>query len=312
MTESILEFVKAGVEAGEAVLIASAGPVLQRLRIQLGGHGEHVMWTGMASASTNPRRITAVMRAFADEHPGQRVRYVQEPAWQLLRQDHLREAMRHETLINLALAGSPATVLCAYQEQLDGDLAAAVQCTHPMAFRDGRWQPNEGFSAAGPAAAEWDQPLPDPPPSAATLSYRTNQDGARQFVADRARLAGLAASRVTDLVIAVGELAANTLAHTGMPGTLRVWAAGGEILCQIEDRGHITDPLAGSFLPDPAAPGGGRGLWVVHQLCDLVEVRTGPAGTAIRLHMRLAAPDQARPRARFRRSQAGLGRSAPG
>jgi hypothetical protein len=25
---------------------------------------------------------------------------------------------------------------------------------------------------------------------------------------------------------------------------------------------------------------------VVHQLCDLVELRTGPSGTALRLHMR--------------------------
>jgi hypothetical protein len=26
---------------------------------------------------------------------------------------------------------------------------------------------------------------------------------------------------------------------------------------------------------------------IVHQVCDLVELRSGPAGTAIRLHMRL-------------------------
>jgi hypothetical protein len=28
-------------------------------------------------------------------------------------------------------------------------------------------------------------------------------------------------------------------------------------------------------------------LWVVHQLCDLVELRTGSTGTTIRLHFRL-------------------------
>jgi hypothetical protein len=32
----------------------------------------------------------------------------------------------------------------------------------------------------------------------------------------------------------------------------------------------------------------GHGLWVVHQLCDLVELRTGASGTTIRLHMRLS------------------------
>jgi hypothetical protein len=34
---------------------------------------------------------------------------------------------------------------------------------------------------------------------------------------------------------------------------------------------------------------GGYGLWLVNQVCDLVQARTGRAGTTIRLHMRLHA-----------------------
>jgi hypothetical protein len=34
---------------------------------------------------------------------------------------------------------------------------------------------------------------------------------------------------------------------------------------------------------------GGHGLWLVHQVCDLVEIRSGDAGTTIRLHMNLAS-----------------------
>ena len=302
MTQSILEFVKAGVDAGEAVLIASAGPVLQRLRIQLGAHGEHVMWTGMASATTNPRRITAAIRAFADEHPGQMIRCVQEPAWDLLPAEHLCEAIRHDALINVVLADTPATVLCAYSMQFDGLALACLQDTHPLLIQDGHWRPSGSFSTGALVPAECDRPLPPPPPSAAVLHFRGEQGRVRQFAADRARLAGLAADRVTDLVIAVGEAAANTLAHTGGPGRLSIWTAGSEILCQIDDSGHITDPLVGTFLPDPAAPGGGRGLWVVHQLCDQVEVRTGLAGTTLRLHVRLASPARPRRRGPSRRS----------
>jgi hypothetical protein len=52
--------------------------------------------------------------------------------------------------------------------------------------------------------------------------------------------------------------------------------------------GHITDPMAGyRRLPSDAA--GGHGLWLVHQLCDLTEIRTSPLGTTIRLHMTLAS-----------------------
>lgn len=292
MTESVLEFVKAGVDDGEAVLIGSAGPILQRLRIQLGGHGEHVTWTGMASAGTNPRRITAAVRAFADEHRGQPIRCVQEPAWHLLTPAHLSEAIRHEALMNLALSGLPATVLCAYDTQLDDSAATSAERTHPMTFHDGRWQPSAVFAEDAPVPEECEVPLTAPPASAATLAYRDDLAAVRQFVTDRARLTGLAADRVTDLVIAVGELAANTLAHTSEPGMLWVWAAAGEVVCEIRDSGHITDPLTGSFLPDAAASGGGRGLWVVHQLCDLVETRNDLGGTTIRMHMHLVPRDE--------------------
>lgn len=303
MMESVLDFVKAGVDAGEAVLIGSAGPVLQRLRIQLGARGEHVMWTGMASPTTNPSRITAAIRAFADEHRGQPIRCVQEPAWDLLPPEHLCEAIRHDALINLALAGAPAALLCAYG-QLDQASLACLRHTHPLLADAADWQPNGAFSARDLVPAECDRPLPPPPASAAVLSFRGEQDRVRRFAADRARLAGVPAERVTDLVIAVGEVAANTLAHTGGHGTLSIWTAGGEILSQVEDSGHITDPLIGTFLPDPAASGGGRGLWVVNQLCDLVEIRTRPGGTTLRLHIRLEpAASERRGRRPSRRSR---------
>jgi hypothetical protein len=63
------------------------------------------------------------------------------------------------------------------------------------------------------------------------------------------------------------------------------------LVCQVEDSGHITDPLIGRRHPDLDG-GGSQGMWIVHQLCDLVEIRTGPAGTQIRVHtqLRFAAP----------------------
>jgi anti-sigma regulatory factor (Ser/Thr protein kinase) len=118
------------------------------------------------------------------------------------------------------------------------------------------------------------------------LRYRAGLAGVRDFTAARARRAGLPPHRVNDLVIAVAELTANTLAHTSGPGTLTLWITDDEVICQVQDQGQITDPLAGRVRPAPDAPGGGRGLWVVHQVCDRVEIRTGPAGTTVRLYMR--------------------------
>lgn len=130
------------------------------------------------------------------------------------------------------------------------------------------------------------QPLSAPPDGAEVLRYRAGLAGVRDFTAAWARRAGLPPNRVNDLVIAVAELAANTLAHTSGPGTLTLWIADDEVICQVQDQGQITDPLAGRLRPAPDAPGGGRGLWVVHQVCDQVEIRTGQAGTTVRVHMR--------------------------
>jgi hypothetical protein len=64
-----------------------------------------------------------------------------------------------------------------------------------------------------------------------------------------------------------------------------IWTSGHEVVCQLHDGGRITDPMAGRKRPPPDAPG--QGLWVVNHVCDLVEMRSGPAGTTTRLHIRL-------------------------
>ena len=284
---AVLGYVQDGVDAGEAVLVAATGPSLGRLRAQLDGQSEHVTWAGMGGAGVNPRRITAVMRAFADDHDGQPQRYVQEPAWPARPSAELCEVIRHEALLNLALAGTRASILCAYDTRLPRSALASAERVHPLLVRQGRWQPSPAYRPAVLIPGECDQPLRLPPASAAVLAYREDQAAVRRFAAEHASQAGLPDDRVMDVVIAIGELAGNTLAHTRGPGTLAVWVTGGEFIAQLHDDGQIGDPLAGSKRPDPAAAGGGRGLWVVHQLCDLVEIRTGAAGTTSRLHMHL-------------------------
>ena len=110
----------------------------------------------------------------------------------------------------------------------------------------------------------------------------------RMFVSERAAAEGLREERLSDLVLAVNELATNSMRYGGGRGLLSVWRENGTILCEVHDRGHIADPLAGRELP-PDVRGGGRGLWLVNHLCDLVQVRSSQAGNVIRLHMSIAA-----------------------
>jgi anti-sigma regulatory factor (Ser/Thr protein kinase) len=87
-------------------------------------------------------------------------------------------------------------------------------------------------------------------------------------------------------VLAVDELATNAIRHGAGAGVLRVWGAPGELICQVEDGGRIEDALAGRRIP-MIEQAKGFGLWLVNQLCELVEIRTGQTGTMIRAHARL-------------------------
>jgi anti-sigma regulatory factor (Ser/Thr protein kinase) len=130
------------------------------------------------------------------------------------------------------------------------------------------------------------RPLAAPPGDAVSHTYRTDLSQVRALVRSKAREAGLPDGRASDLVLAVSEVAANTLRHTRSGGTLTVWHDRKEVSCEIRDEGIITDPRAGQVKPGLDAPGG-HGLWLVYQLCDRVELTSGPAGTAIRMHMTL-------------------------
>lgn len=114
--------------------------------------------------------------------------------------------------------------------------------------------------------------------------YTTNLSEVRTLAEKQARVAGLPDDRVVDFVIAVSEVAGNTVRHAKSPGTIEIWANNDEIVCEISDEGVIADPQAGRKPPLPDA-NGGHGLWLVNQVCDQVELRSGPDGTVIRLHM---------------------------
>lgn len=144
----------------------------------------------------------------------------------------------------------------------------------------------EQCPASGDAPATGDLPLASPP-DAPAIGYRDGLAAVRQFTAVQARQAGLPPGRVDDLVIAVNEVASNTLAHTAGPGRLAIWSTPREVICQISDTGHITDPLAGTRPGLSEGLGAHMGLWVVRQICDLAEIHTSPTGTTIRLHMLL-------------------------
>ena len=97
--------------------------------------------------------------------------------------------------------------------------------------------------------------------------------------------AGLPGWRVQNAVRAVHEVAANSVRHGGGRGVLRIWRTEEAFVCEVRDRGQITDPLAGRRRPTDQATSG-RGLWLANHLTDLLQIRSGPEGSAVRLVLR--------------------------
>lgn len=285
-SSAALDFVRRGLEAGEAVLVVATGTVVALLHSRLGPQLGQVRLAGLSSVGANPGRMLGTMRVFAEEHDGAPVRCVQELYWQGRPLAELREAMRLEAIACQAMAGLPMSLLCAYDAALDPDLLARAKRAHPMVGLDGCWRRGEPVAGA-PGWAGNEEPLPGPPAGAAELLFRSEQASVRRFVAAQAGRAGLRPNRIGDLVLAAGELAANTLAHTEGPGTLTMWVADGSVICQVSDTGLIADPLPGTLRADPASAVRHQGLWLVQQVGDLVQIRSGQEGTIIRVHMRL-------------------------
>jgi anti-sigma regulatory factor (Ser/Thr protein kinase) len=285
-TAQVAAFLRKGLAAGEPAFIAVPPAHGGWVRDTLGLEAKHVRFEDMTQMGRNPAWIIPKVREFVDTHPGQHVRYVGEPIWRTRTLPELREATRHEALINVAFEGANATILCPYDTtRLTHAVIADAQRTHPTLVADGAAAPSQVYAGPGSIPPSCQIPLA-PSHDAMSLKYTTDLSAVRAEVEKRARQTSLPETRVLDLVLAVGEIAANTVRHARSAGTLDITVDDCEIVCTIHDLGWITDPLAGRRRP-AADAAEGHGLWLVHQVCDLVEMRSDESGTTIRLHMAL-------------------------
>ncbi|HLL65377.1 MAG TPA: ATP-binding protein [Micromonosporaceae bacterium] len=95
---------------------------------------------------------------------------------------------------------------------------------------------------------------------------------------------GLSDMRLYHVVVAVSELMSNAVQHGGGSGTLRMWADDRRLYCEVADQGPGIPggQINGYHLPDPTEVRG-RGIWLTRQICDRVDVQTGPSGTTVRV-----------------------------
>jgi anti-sigma regulatory factor (Ser/Thr protein kinase) len=280
--DGVARFIAPALDAGEPVAIAVPGPKAELIRASFGRHPIDVL--DMVEVGRNPARIIPAVEAMLARHEGRLLHYVGELVWPGRSREEIREATRHEALINLAWPGAHVRVLCPYDtDALEPYVLVDAERTHPCLIRDGATVASQAYTGAE-LPLGCDDALAAPPDDALALPFGLpNLYAVRSLVNWVSREAGLSEGRTGNLVLGVNELAANAIRHARGGGLLRVWRLPDEVVCQVEDSGHIRDPLAGRRAPAVDA-GSGVGLWIVNQLCDLVEVRSGHDGTTIRVH----------------------------
>jgi anti-sigma regulatory factor (Ser/Thr protein kinase) len=287
--DGTLTFIREGLAGGEPVLVVVDAPKIDLLRNRLGADARAVRFADMADIGFNPARIIPAWCDFVETHAGRGrpFRGIGEPVNPGRRPAELVECQRHESLLNLAFADAPAwSLLCPYDtEALAPAVVEEARRSHRYLVHGHDTRVSDDFLEEGTAAGSFEDPLPEPETPPEEYVFGPGPLGTvRQLVARHAARAGLGMSRMSDLVLAVNEVATNSLTHGGGHGMLWLWQDGEALVCEVRDRGRITEPLIGRRLPT-TDDDGGRGLWLANQLCDLVQIRSSAAGTVVRMHM---------------------------
>jgi anti-sigma regulatory factor (Ser/Thr protein kinase) len=282
-------FIRDAIRMDEPILVVVGAAKIRMLRSELGGEADRVRFADMAEVGLNPARIIPAWREFVSESApsGRRLRGIGEPIWAERSLEELVECERHEALLNVAFASTPAWwLVCSYDTQaLDPSVLEQAERNHPFVLEGRSRRHSAAYRDPDAVEIPFDHPLPEPRSRPAAMNFEAVPlTDVRAFVSRFAAAHGLGKSKTHDLVLAANEVVTNSLRHGGGRGILRMWPGEGVLVCEIRDGGRIDDPMVGRIRPtDPQESG--LGLWLVNQLCDLVQVRSFQTGAVVRLHM---------------------------
>jgi anti-sigma regulatory factor (Ser/Thr protein kinase) len=285
--EVALPFVEQGVTSGEPTLVAVQARNVENLRAALGGEpGGVTLLSTEEWYETSARTRDKFVRWTAERTGSERVRLIGEPPWAIGNAAQIRDWARYESVINVAFAGLPVTLICPYDvRRLPPQILEHARSTHPAIVGPDGGVPSETYEDplefCGRLNSQVEPPRGEP---ATALAFNlADLRGVRLLVTSMAIASGLPGSRADELALAVNEIASNALVHGSPPTCLRVWQRDGELICEVSDAGEgIKDVLVGQLRPPPEGIGG-RGIWLARMVCDAVEIRNG-AGCAVSIH----------------------------
>jgi hypothetical protein len=281
--DAVVPFVLNGLDRQETVLVAVAEPRLSALRSALAGAAYHVMFADMADVGRNPALIIPALRDAINRLgvDGRPVRGIGEPIWAARHRDVLVEAQLHEALLNAAVSPNvPLWLLCPYDTAaLDKKVIVAATRSHPVVVESNIFRVSTRYGGADHAGRLFCSPFREPRVAVTPIGFDSCNHGHVAEILAFAATAGLRIDRAVKLAAAVDQVAA-AVDQDGLEVNIRVWSEQGALICEVKDPITVLDPMVGR--------GGGpserdRTIRLANELCDLVQVRSGRAGTAVRV-----------------------------
>jgi anti-sigma regulatory factor (Ser/Thr protein kinase) len=280
---SAVSVLRDALDRDERLIFFAGGAKLDDVRDGLGADVDEVTMVATDDHGRNPSRITTMLHSFSAADHGRRALGLSETVLPGLAVPTLQEAQLAESVLNApALASWPMSIICLYDvDRLDADSQREMRRDHPVIR--GELAPNEDFDPDRLASLYCAELSPPTPRTARPFDVDgTSLTKMREFVRSEACRHGLRDDRVDDLVLAANEIVTNSVRHGGGHCTLAVWQGAAAVVCEVRDHGWLRDPVAGRLAPSADAASG-RGLWLANHLCDLLQIRSAPGGTVVRL-----------------------------
>jgi transcriptional regulator with XRE-family HTH domain len=142
-------FIREGVERKEGPLVVTTAAHIALLRRDLGERAGDVEFVDSARWYATPR---AAFDGYRDAINRRRaeglawMRMIGEPVWSGSSDEAIRQWIRYESMLNLALAAEPLTLLCPYDERsLPAKVVEAARQTHPTLMQPAGGVPSGAY-----------------------------------------------------------------------------------------------------------------------------------------------------------------------
>lgn len=277
-----VEFLQAGLEAGEGALVVAPRDRQALIRRALEPVPQEVEFLDLRAIADRPAKMLAAQYAALFE------RLRRFPAMRLLvgveagpSQDGWPAWIGYEAALERLLAPMPVWALCGYDaRQTPAPLLEAVLRGHPERL-DGP-SPDAGHADAVELLREF-TPAPLPLPELRTVARGTESETLREQLGAGLAEVGIEGSRAMEALVAANEAILNATRHGEPPVEIRVGRFEERLVCEVVDRGPgFDDPLAG-FDPPGDPQGRAPGLWVMRQVVRRLETFRSADGFTVRL-----------------------------